>query len=347
MSRALWVFGFTVSSLLGSIAWAAPLAYEGFDYPNDSSATAGLTGGFGWAPEGWIDTDNDFAKLSSDDVSLGSTAFPFPPVGDRIISLGGGAGGEGARILAAPLLDATTNGVFYASFLIRKESDGGTSSDNVEVDFGSGFGAAAQTIRFGSTSGDELFLRFGATNGGAGAFPLGETLFGVLRVTTSDTLNDVVEVNVYGASDTVPTIEPATWALSAASDQSLVFDSVRVAFGNNASGAFDELRIGATWEDVAVSESTFILGDFNMADGVTPADYRILSDNLFTGTTYEQGSIDFNGFVDLTDFAIFREIYLNAGFTINGPPAPEPAAGLMLLAGCVCAVLAPRRLILH
>ena len=78
-------------SFFAQPACAALIAHEGFDYPNDSAAINGLDGGSGWNG-GWVDGDGDFAGLSQDDVSLDSAAFPFTPVGDRLIGQSGGEG---------------------------------------------------------------------------------------------------------------------------------------------------------------------------------------------------------------------------------------------------------------
>src|SRR5690606_24159825 len=95
-----------------------------------------------------------------------------------------------------------------------------------------------------------------------------------------------------------------------------------------------------TWQDVTSANPNYILGDFDQSGAILPNDYQTLAANLYTGTTYEQGDINFSGLVDLEDFAIFREIYQAAGFSIApGVSVPEPATWLAMVGAALAAPL--------
>ncbi|MCA9258207.1 MAG: PEP-CTERM sorting domain-containing protein [Planctomycetales bacterium] len=231
--------------LFAQTASAALIAYEGFDYPNDTPAINGLDGGSGWNG-GWVDGDGDFAGLSQDDVSLDSAAFPFASAGDRLIGQGGG---EGVRNFG-PLVDVATDGALYMSLLLNKTSDGGGSADNFEVRVGPS--SFADMIRFGSGSSENWILILNGTNGGVGNLTVGDTYFAVLRLTTTSG-EDELSAMVYGPGDVVPALEPAVWDMSVTKTLNTgVIDQIRLEVGANSHGDYDEFRIGSDWASVAV-----------------------------------------------------------------------------------------------
>lgn len=317
---ALLVFLFAYSS-----AEAVLIAYEGFDYANDSSPLDGKSGGTGWlAP--WVSMTSPF-DLSVDDTSLDSPIYPFTPVGDRV-SKSAGSQGIGYREFSG--IDLSQDGnVLYASALIKKDGDAtpGTGGNNLEFDLGVNGGT---TIRFGSTSSQTFFLD--VSSNVTGSVVLGDTYFLVMKVTSNAATPDLVEASFFGPGDTVPGTDPTTWSLTHNLDSNAAINTARAWIGASASGSIDEIRLGTTWGDVAIFDPNFVQGDFNNSGGLDIGDFNILANNLFSGTTYSQGDFDGNGSVDLRDFISFREAYHAAGFSLAVDLVPEPATGTLVLA---------------
>jgi len=150
-------------------AFATLQAYEGFDYPNTgSNLLSGMNGGTGWASP-WSfsgttvpTTADNGHRLSQDDASIHSAAFPFTPVGDRVVSKGIGPGNNtwADRTFTDPFSFSTNGDVRYLSFLFQKDTYAGqTTDDNMEVNFWSvGASAPVTQVRFGSTSTKQFFF---------------------------------------------------------------------------------------------------------------------------------------------------------------------------------------------
>ena len=327
-SRVLQLFTAVCFVIFIQHVRAVPSAYDGFDYANDGSPLAGQEGGYGWAGP-WTEAGagaGDQFTLSQDETSLDLPNLPFNPVGDRVLGTGPGSGSNNntiTRPLANPY-DLGVDGAFYASFLMLKSGSASSSGDNQELDLMSG---GSQTIRLGSTSGDEFWL--GVSSNTIQPITFDETYFIVLRVDSLASGDDQLNMVVYDSSETPPTADPGTYDATHTFSSSAVIDGARFWIGVNASGAYDELRLGSTWDDVTSIDPNFILGDFDMVGGITTTDYQILSDNLYTGTTYSQGDMNLSGGVDLTDFALFREAFLAAGGSLAALSIPEPATWLL------------------
>lgn len=339
MNRRSIASGLLLALLFGSPVKALVVAYEGFDYPNSSGLLHNRAGGFGWT-EGWMDNDQDFnGTMTADDTSLTSPAFPFTPVGDRIATVGGG---EANRRMGANY-DMTEDGVtFYGSFLLRKSVDGGTSGDAVELRLISNLTTTA-AFRFGIGSGETLFMDSGANaTTGAETLNIGDTQFMVFKIVSSSVGDDQFFGSIYTPTDTVPVAEPSEWDVTLSEAVDHVFNGVRMHTNASVAGAeYDEIRIGDAWEDVT-SSTSFVSGDFNGSGAIDPGDLTALVEGLYVGNSFAEGDIDFNGVVDLTDYNIFRDIYLGAGLQLpSSLPVPEPTA----LIGCLacCATLAFRR----
>lgn len=89
-----------------------------------------------------------------------------------------------------------------------------------------------------------------------------------------------------------------------------------------------------------------LVGDFNGDDKVDFADFTILSANFNTEVDgAEQGDIDFNKKVNLTDFLKFREAFLafNAGGEPSTSSVPEPTGFALLGVGTAMWALRRRR----
>ena len=82
-------------------------------------------------------------------------------------------------------------------------------------------------------------------------------------------------------------------------------------------------------------------GDFNGDDVVDASDFAILAENFDTGTSFENGDINFDGRVDLRDFAQFRAI-----FNSQAPGAaavPEPNGFVLVVSSVLLVSLVRRR----
>jgi hypothetical protein len=294
-------------------------AFDALDYPNDGPQIDGRAGGTGWSGP-WSDADGDFQHLTHTGTSLSTPAFPFTPTGGWLK----GNAGEVARGFNGSLNLGQDDGEIFVSFLFRKDQDGGTSGDNVELALADG---TTQVVRVGSTSDDKFFLGLsvGAGNAVVGdPLEFGKSYFVVLKGVSSEVGNDLFSASFYDLAGSVPLTEPTAWDLVWATSSFAVLDNIRLALGNNATGSFDEFRVGATWEVVAVPGLT---GDFNGDGKVDAADYVVWRKGLGTTHTPEQ----------------FDEWRANFGATMGGGEAatsgggqsaiPEPDTGLMLLAG--------------
>ncbi|MCA9239349.1 MAG: hypothetical protein KDA37_04080 [Planctomycetales bacterium] len=318
---------------------AVVVAYEGFDYPNATALLHNQSGGAGWVG-GWIDSDQDMSNaLTRDDISLTSAAFTFAAVGDRISVVGAS---EAIRMMGTTFDMAQDGTELYGSFSVRKASDGGTTNDAVELRLTSNL-TSTEAFRVGIGSSESLFIDSGAVaTSGVEVLTPGDTLYFVFKIVSAAAGGDQFFASVFDPTETVPATEPAVWDAMHTEAVSHVFNGVRLQTGSSVVGTeFDEIRIGDTWEDVTAVTS-YELGDFNNSTTIDPGDLDALLAGLYVGNTYQEGDIDLNGVVDLRDFNAFREIYLNAGFSLAGyAPAPEPGAVLLL---CWAAILStPRR----
>src|SRR5215212_9469795 len=124
---ALLASAIVAIATLAPAAKGALLSYEGFDYANDGSPLLnGRNGGSGWAGPwtftGVAATNNAGFNVSQDDTSLNTSAYPFTPVGDRVLAAGAGTGANSAqadRLLATPFDLSIEGNVMYASLLFR------------------------------------------------------------------------------------------------------------------------------------------------------------------------------------------------------------------------------------
>jgi hypothetical protein len=244
---------------------AAILSYEGFNYSNDGSALLnGRNGGTGWAGPwtftGVAATNNAGFNVSQDDTSLNTSAYPFTPVGDRVLAAGAGSGANSAqadRLLATPFDLGVEGNVMYASLLFRKDTGPATSSDNMEFTFLANTLTATVgvPIRVGSTSAERFFVFDGGSVPVGATFrdvTLGQTYFVVLKVEAhAGTTPNVYSAVTYTNGETVPSTEPAVWpGIRNTSVSNALLDGVRLWIGTVTTGQFDEIRVGSSWESV-------------------------------------------------------------------------------------------------
>jgi len=300
--------------------------YEGFDYP--TPGIAGRNGGIGWSGP-WVDSQPNFAHLKNTGASLNSPVFPYTPVGSWI----DGNGGSAVREMQVGI-DLSREGTeFFMSFLFRKNQDGGTSGDNVELGLNAG---GTQVLRVGSTSDDRFFL---GTSVGSGLavvgdpLTFGENYFVVVKGVASALGTDMFYATFYDSNTMLPVAEPDEWDLTWTTFTSAVVDTVRMAFGNNAHGALDEIRIGATWADVAVDAMP---GDFNGDGVVDGADFLHWQRGFgTTNANPSDGDANDDGVVDESDLSIWKSqfgtIAASSSSTEGSLAVPEPGAWTLVL----------------
>jgi len=316
------------------------LVYEGFDY--DIEELHGQDGGFGWSV-GWERTSTGAAQVdgqytatfsvSQDGVSLDSPIFPISPSGGNLTVAGaGGGGGNNTRVdryfTGANHFSLAEDGVLYASFLFKKNtvdtSGGPVTQNNMEFDFISE--AGGQLVRFGSTSDNQWFVNI--ADNAFGEVVLGQTYFLVLRV-EAHAFSDVVRsVMIFDPSRSVPDEEPETWDFFNSFSSESTIAGARLWIGRQASGQFDEIRIGTTWESVTVNEVVFPEppgGDLD-GDGIVDGHDFLFWQRGF-GTTFSAE--------DLTAW--------ESGFGNGGALSaiPEPTSAVLLV--CAVTVMLGRR----
>ena len=84
-----------------------------------------------------------------------------------------------------------------------------------------------------------------------------------------------------------------------------------------------------------------ISADVNDDGSVNFADFLLISGNFNAPGTRAQGDVDFDDFVGMNDFVIWRRQFDAAG--AGAAPVPEPSAGLLALASLFALPLLRRR----
>jgi hypothetical protein len=344
MRFCLLAFVALLSVSLEQRAFAALQSYEGFDYPNTgSNLLAGLDGGSGWGgpwsffggiPPEAGDTGH---RVSQDDVSLDSTAFPFTPIGDHVISKGVGPGNNTwADRPFASTFDLNSEGeVRYFSFLFQKDTGAAASEDNMELDLWSvGVSGPLPQVRFGSTSGERFFLFHGGSpTSNFEDVTIGQTYFLVLKLESHATTNDIFSAMTFAPNETVPTTEPETWERVHSVGLGAVISGVRLWIGVPTTGEFDEIRMGESWADVAVATQTLESADFDGDSDVDGADFLTWQRGvgLASGATPSQGDANSDEAIDASDLAIWKAQFGTAGLSGAADAVPEPASAAMIV----------------
>ncbi len=234
-----------VSCFFVIVANADLLAYEGFDYSGTN--INGQSGGSGWAAA-WNDANTNL-NLSGDNTSLNSWAFPYKPVGARLLDKNGG---EATRVLNTAI-DMGQDGVTYFSVLMRKDTTGNWSSEYLEYSLIDS--AKVKRFRFGIGSNDKFMVEAGSDGNVIGSnivVSAGSTYFVVVKLVRRASTNDEAFLKVYEPGDSVDTTEPTTWNITDTGTTSANLTNLYLQIGANitAGGMIDELRIGETWNDV-------------------------------------------------------------------------------------------------
>lgn len=346
MNRVVLFIGALCTCILAGEVHGIPSVYDGFDYANDGSPLSGQEGGYGWSGA-WTEAGDgagDNFTLTQAETSLDLPMLPFDPVGDSVIAAGPGSGSNNNTITRSMAggFDLGIDQTFYASYLMVKSGSASSSSDNMEMDMMSG---GSRTLRLGSTSSDLFWL--GTSSNQIGPITFDDTYFVVVKVEAVESGDDVASMIVFDSTESIPGTDPGAFDATYNFSSSATINGAQLWIGTNASGMYDELRFGSTWQDVTSVNPNFLLGDFDLMDGITLTDYQTLSDNMYTGTTYEQGDMNFSGLVDLADFALFREAYVAQGGSLSDlgiVSVPEPSTAMLVGLASVAAILYTKRL---
>lgn len=254
------------------------LAYEGFSgYTVDTAIETQTGGGSGWSndwfpanPNATVD-DNFLASGSS----LSNGAFAGTGLSNAVGSTFYDVGDPGTQINPHNVIRRTMNtsfngntgGTFYYSFLVDGSSfnNGNIFRYSIEMD-----SATGRRIYLESLADGNLQYRVaGSPGGGSGNPQLTATtaaspfsgagtyfIVGKVELTSgAGNLGDGLDnfyAQVYGTSDTVG-LEPGSWTLSALGsslDEVNEFNQISLISSDVNQYAFDELRVGTTWESV-------------------------------------------------------------------------------------------------
>lgn len=230
---------------------AALVVYEGFDYPPPALNEA--NGGFGWRGP-WQST----AQLNVDSVAFvktGSLTTPdnYPTTfGNRLI-LTDDSGGQmvAYRGLATDaFIDLRKNGIYYFAFIVRRSSSGylinltqGASTPVLSISVST---AGAITLNLAGevvSSGNVIANNF-------------SNLF-VIKIEANADGPDVVSLNRYADSQSLPNEEPNIWLLTVESEVDLFAERLALHGGSNRTIEFDEIRIGTSWDSTLYQLPTF------------------------------------------------------------------------------------------
>jgi hypothetical protein len=252
-----------LSSLGGALPdqTAGLLAYEGFEYPSaDALRNGQANGGIGWdgpwlggfarPPEG----SNNVLALNPRD------SLTRPRSGMR--SIGGSFDYTGFskyhRKLQSPLrLD--TDGVYYLSFLFRREGPPADTLNAVAILFRTteelqrDKDDAKKRLNIGVGGINQLFTHLGGV-GSRTPLPLrdGETYLLIAKIVAGSTTQDQVFMRVYAADEKVEREEPAGWTVAGPPLESdLVFEWMEIHINSKTRQTLDEIRLGTTWHAVA------------------------------------------------------------------------------------------------
>jgi hypothetical protein len=247
---------------------AGLLAYDGFDYADPNALEAQrANGGSGWAGP-W--TPGLARPLNPGDENRLALRV------DRSLNRPGGKSVGGSfeyagfakyfRRLATPIrLDA--DGIYYVSFLIRREGPPADALNSVsvqlrttaemEAEWGRGEADLRQRLNFGVDRANDVSTHLERV-GARTPLPLsyGETYLVVGKIAASAAHPDQTFVRVYGPEEPVGREEPGQWSLVGRPMPSdLVFDWFEVHINSKTRQTIDEVRLGTTWAAVTASWS--------------------------------------------------------------------------------------------
>jgi hypothetical protein len=296
------------------------IARDDFDYAGVGSDLHGNGGGVGFA-DSW--SGNTSYNIASG--SLNSPRDPLPLVGNSVSGVAYGENRGIDRTLSAPL--GTDDTSIYVSVLMEPRGILGQGA------YGGWFGLALRgstDVMIGLNYSQGTYgLRIAGEYRPSNVAPVvGKPVFLVLRV---DFTEGVESAYLY-VNPQPGALEPTT---AQASEINLDFRALNIVSLTGPGGsAFDAIRIGTTFADVAPATSDFD-GDGDV-DGVDLGLWN-LGFGKVSGATPGDGDANADGGVDGRDFLLWQRQF---GFDLTPGSAtavPEPGAGALLMLGATIA----------
>jgi hypothetical protein len=251
---ASFLIGITALSFSALSVWATPLAYEGFDYPEDiGTSVGGLNGGSGW--------DNAFPVPNNADLTLSSGLnYPGLTTVGKAMRYGVNANLGSGRDWA----DSSTSlsdGTYWYSFLATPELNG-RGTFMIFKSTGSGDGQNGFGLRIDNNSGSPQFKAWSPQQAGGANLDFsggyGLTYFVLGKVEINSSGNSLNTLWVYQDPTAIPSSEPNSggstvsqlWTSGAVGADTLRPTLSGRAFSNNTGLNYDEIRIGTDFADV-------------------------------------------------------------------------------------------------
>jgi len=254
---------------LVDVSRAAVLEIEPFNYPSNlGSSVNGLNGGTGWGANAWQDADADITLATTNtslDYPLGS---PLPESGSRLLLSTADTDATATRLLGTTMNLSTSGQNWYSSALFRRSAETGEAttisfSDNSTADNIRWFYGIDANGNFTVAVNPQLDQNQRATTTTVAAADTTYLVVARIRTNTFTGGNDEVFLKVFGPND--PIVEPANdaaWDLAENGNSGVTLSKVTLAMTNAAgqTNAFDEFRVGTTFQDVTgVPEPTGLL----------------------------------------------------------------------------------------
>jgi Dockerin type I domain len=315
-----------VLAFLAPRAGAALRAYEGFDY-TPGSLLDKQNGGSGFASR-WseppVPVDGSDRNPPPERIASGSLAFgPLITAGHRVVTAGE------FSFDSRDLSLTPTGGVLYASFLLRRDTDGNGGQYDVGDYGGVELDGTGTSILFGDSADNDLYsIEIAGTGFPASSrakVVTGATAFLVARVAFNPSSEDISLYVNPAPGRPEPSVANVT-----RNDLDLgTLTGVGISSGTNATWSVDEIRLGDTYDDVTPAAFVPKPGDANLDGAVDYLDFQILYANFDKGSTWPEGDFNGDGQVNFVDFQILERNF-TAPPTAPITAVPEPAAACVV-----------------
>lgn len=230
------------------------LAYDGFDYAAEMKSGT-PDGGEGWSG-GWVrggfGVRDAVLRFLPEPSLRGPDALSRTATGGQML-FDGGDFTVYKRKLAEPL-DLRIDSVRYVSFLVRKTAprDAEAGDEWMRVIWTTR-AAKAERCGFGVLGNNRPFVFSQGVPNVAAAEPIApeQTYLFVGKLVTGRDTPDEIFLKIFGPRDALDLREPKRWTVAGKSNRlDARLDELHLGFGPHGGFAFDELRIGTTWESV-------------------------------------------------------------------------------------------------